>query len=59
MKFNRQFYKTSSFLFGLVLVIAPIYNLLTSQDPVGRALNGGCQLLGLIFLIACFFKRKG
>ena len=58
MKFNRQFYKTNSVLFGLVLISAPTYNLLTSQDQVGRLLNIGCQIFGLIFLVACFFKRE-
>ena len=36
MKFNRQFYKTSSFYFGWALVLAPLVNLAVSQDPVGK-----------------------
>ena len=56
MKFNRQFYKTSSFYFGWALVLAPLVNLAVSQDPVG-ILNYGCQLFGLLFLIASLIKR--
>lgn len=58
MKFNHRFYRTNSFLFGLVLIIAPVYNLLTSSDPVGRVLNVACQGLGLIFLVTSFVKRE-
>lgn len=58
MKFNRQFYQTSSFYFGLALVGAPLVNLASSQDPVGRLLNYGCQLFGLGFLVAAFLKRR-
>ncbi|WP_242362917.1 hypothetical protein [Limosilactobacillus antri] len=57
MKFNRYFYKTSSFYFGLALVLAPLVNLAVSQDPVGKLLNYGCQLFGLCFLIAAVIKR--
>lgn len=58
MKFNRQFYKTSSFYFGWALVLAPLVNLAISQNPVGRILNYGCQLFGLLFLIASLIKRE-
>ena len=57
MKFNHQFYKTNSFLFGLALVLAPLIDLVSDHDPVGRLLDFGCQLFGVIFLIACLFKR--
>lgn len=58
MKFNRRFYQTNSFLFGIVLIVAPVYNLLTSSDPVGWVLNTACQGLGLIFLATSFVKRE-
>lgn len=58
MKFNRQFYKTNSFLFGLALIIAPLYDLLTDQDPIGRMLDLGCQAFGLVFLLTSLFRRQ-
>lgn len=58
MKFNREFYKTNSFYFGIALVLAPMVDLLTDQDPVGRLLDHGCQVFGLLFLVAAFIKRQ-
>ncbi|MGM9891322.1 hypothetical protein [Limosilactobacillus sp.] len=58
MQFNRHFYKTNSFLFGLALVLMPLVDLATDQDPLGRWLDFGCQAFGLIFLVACLIKRR-
>lgn len=58
MKFNHHFYQTNSFLFGLTLVLAPLVGLLTSRDPIGRLLNIGCQLFGVIFLIESLIQRR-
>lgn len=57
MKFNHHFYKTNSFLFGFALILAPVIDLITDQDIIGRILDLGCQLFGALFLIASLFKR--
>lgn len=50
MKFNRHFYKTNSFLFGLALVLAPLVDLVVDHDPLGRLLDFSCQAFWGAFL---------
>ena len=56
MKFNRHFYKTNSFLFGLALVLAPLVDLVV--DPLGRLLDFSCQAFGVLFLLAGLVQRR-
>ena len=58
MKFNRHFYKTNSFHFGLALVLAPLVDLVVDHDPLGRLLDFSCQAFGVLFLLAGLVQRR-